>query len=298
MKKTPFVFMLAGMFSLLMFSHCSEDEKLPQIGFQNTVSTVTEGGIAVVSFSMALPNGVTPVLSLSGTATQNADYSYSISSNAITITVKEDDVYDPNETIIVTLTGFDGKAEVSTQSVHTITITDIDENKPPGLQIDLSWNAGSGSPGNVDMDLILWIEFPAGSGEFLFADLSANIGTTFEQVFLPTNDTDYIDGIYGLSYIYYEGTSNNLAFKADFRVFRGSINNTTTRTSFNAVYTLANINPWDVTEEFYLAQVFRKAGPNFSDFSPIEVPASGSRYKKLQIKLKEFSEAKRRQRVK
>jgi hypothetical protein len=296
MKKLPLVLMFAAVFALLLFSHCSEEEKLPQIGFQNTTSAVTEGGIAVVSFSMALPSGVTPVLSLSGTATQNADYSYSISANAITITVKEDDVYDPNETIIVTLTGFDGKAEVSAQSVHTITITDIDENKAPGLQIDLSWNAGSGTPGNVDMDLILWIEFPAGSGEFFFADLSANIGTTFEQVFLPSNDVDYIDGIYGLSYIYYEGTSNNLAFKADFRVYKGSINNTTNKTSFNGVYTLANINPWDETEEFHLAQVFRKTGPNFSDFTPIDVPASGSRYKKLQAKLKEFSETRRMQR--
>ncbi len=295
MSRLMLSFLLLGA-STLFFSHCSEDEKLPQIGFSAATSSVTEGGTITVPFTMTLPNGVNPELSLSGTATQTSDYTFSISSSGITFIVKDDDVYDANETIIVTITGFDGKAEVSAQSIHTITVADIDENKAPGLQVNLSWNAGAGGPGNVDMDLFLWVEVPAGSGEFFVVDISADIGTVFEELFLPTDDPQLPNGLYGLSYIYYEGTSNNLTFRADFRSFKGNINATSNKASFTAVYTLANINAWDVTEEFHLAQIFTRTGNNFSDFSPIDVPASGSRYRKLQMKLKEAVEAKRLQR--
>lgn len=288
MKKTVYSLSFLSLLWIVMFSHCSDEESVPKIDFQSQTSSANEGTGASIAFSSALPNGVTPIISLTGTATAITDYTYTITSNGVSFTLKEDEVYDPAETIIVTITGFDGDAEVGTKSVHTLTVSDMDENADPGLLIDLSWNAGTGGPGDVDMDLFLWIESPpAGSGEFSVIDVSLTIGTDFEQIFLPSNDPDYANGVYGLSYTYYEGNSDNLTFTADFKCFKGNIDGTGTTASFSEVYTLANINAWDVSGELSIAQVFEKSGQNYNNFSDIFVPESGSRWKKLQAKLKE-----------
>jgi hypothetical protein len=293
MKKTIYSVSFLSLLLIMMFSHCSEEESVPKIDFQTQTSSATEGVGTSIAFSTTLPNGVTPELSITGTATATTDYTYTITSNGISFSLKEDEVYDPGETIIVTLTGFDGNAEAGTKSVHTLTINDKDENADPGLLIDLSWNAGSGGPGDVDMDLFLWIESPAGSEIFSVIDVSLTIGTDFEQIFLPSNDPDYANGVYGLSYTYYEGTSDNLTFTADFKCFKGNIDGTGTTASFSEVYTLANVNAWDISEELFIAQIFEKSGQNYGNFSSILVPESGSRWKKLQVKLKEAVMLKR-----
>ena len=150
------------------------------------------------------------------------------------------------------------------------------------------WN-----PGNVDMDLFLWYEFPAGSGEYEFIDGAFSIGTTFEQLFLPSNSlSSHPNGVYGLGYNYYEGTSNNLAIRANFRSFGGNIGGTSNRTSYTATYTLANINAWDETEDFHVVQYFEKSGSNFINFTPITVPSSGSRSKDIQAAFKELQKSR------
>ncbi len=277
------------MVSLLLFSGCNDDET-PAIGFKSETSTVTEGTTVKVQFSSTLPGGVTPVIELSGTATEGDDYTFTMDNKEITFTVPDDFLYDPNETIIVEITDFDGKANVGGKKVHTITITDKDESAAPGLRVDLRWDVdpatAGNQPGNVDMDLFLWIEDPPGSDDFLVIDFSIQIGNAFEAVFLPSNNlTDYPNRAYGLGYNYYEGTSNNLKVNVSFKVFKGAIDGSGNSLQSSATYTLANVNKWDVSDEFYIVQFFEKENANFNNFSEIFVPVSGSRAKKLKDKL-------------
>jgi len=254
------------------------------IDFSTTTSTVTEGQNVSVLFSAALGTGVTPTITYSGTATQGTDYTFTVSSTGITFTILEDEIYDPNETIILTLTGFSGGAAVGAKTVHTITITDKDEDAVPGLRINLSWNAGDGTAGDVDMDMFLWMEDPANSGNYRIIDRAENHGTGFETLFLPSNDNvNYPDRIYGMGYNYYSGTSNNLQVKVDFKSFKGNLNGEGNKATYTALYTLANVNNYDVTGDYFIVQVFTKVGANFNNFTDIEVLDAGSRQRLLQI---------------
>lgn len=288
---------IATVVSVVFVSGCNDDET-PSIGFKTETSTVTEGSTVKVQFSASVPSGVTPLIELSGTATEGTDYTFTMDTKEITFTVPDDFVYDPNETIIVEITDFDGKVNVGSKSVHTITITDKDAAANPGLRVELRWDVdpvtSGNQPGNVDMDLFLWIEDPPGSDDFIIIDASVQIGSAFEAVFLPSNNpTNYPNRTYGLGYNYYEGTSNDLKVNVTFKAFKGSIDGGENRKESTATYTLANINPWDVTDEFYVVQFFEKQDANFNNFTDIFVPVSGSRAKKLQAKLTEALKKKK-----
>ncbi len=299
MRKNVFLLTgaIAAVVSVLFVSGCNDDE-IPTIGFKTETSTVTEGSSVKVQFSTTLPGGVTPVIELSGTATEGTDYTYTMDSKEITFTVPDDFIYDPNKTIIVEITDFNGKATVGSKRVHTITITDKDEAANPGLRVELRWDVdpvtSGNQPGNVDMDLFLWIEDPPGSDDFIVIDASVQIGNGFEAVFLPSNNpTNYPNRKYGLGYNYYDGTSDNLKVNVSFKVFKGSIDGGENRKESSATYTLANINQWDVSEEFYIVQFFEKQDANFNNFTDIFVPVSGSRAKKQQAKLAEALKKKK-----
>ncbi|MFM8348567.1 MAG: hypothetical protein ACKOAR_11055 [Bacteroidota bacterium] len=107
---------------LLLLASCGGDPTPPKIEFQSLSSQVLEGGGTTVSFNIPTPEGVTPVFTLSGTATENQDYTYSVNSNGLVFTTEDDGSYDPDETIVITLTDFGKGATLGTQSVHTITI--------------------------------------------------------------------------------------------------------------------------------------------------------------------------------
>lgn len=119
MKKSPnggvalFMLLLAG---------CGGDPTPPKIEFQSSSSQVQEGGGATISFNIPTPQGVTPVFTLTGTATENQDYTYTVNANGIAFTTVDDKSYDPDETIVITLTDFGKGATVGVQSVHTVTI--------------------------------------------------------------------------------------------------------------------------------------------------------------------------------
>lgn len=291
---------IAAVVSVLFVSGCNDDET-PSIGFKTETSTVTEGSTVKVQFSASVPSGVTPLIELSGTATEGTDYTFTMDAKEITFTVPDDFMYDPNETIIVEITDFDGKANVGGKSVHTITITDKDETATPGLRVELRWDVDpvttGNQPGDVDMDLFLWIEEPAGSDDYELIDGSVQIGNGFEFVFLPTNNpTDYPNRAYGLGYNYYSGSSDNLKVNVTFKVFKGNIDGGLNKLESTATYTLANINPWVDTDEFYIVQFFEKENANFNNFTDIFVPVSGSRAKKLQAKLTEALKEKKKRR--
>jgi len=81
---------------------------------------------------MTLPAGVTPTVSLGGTATLDTDYTYSITQTGIQVTAVADGLYDPNETVIITLTSVSGNAVLGTVKTHTVTLTE------PPLVVELA----------------------------------------------------------------------------------------------------------------------------------------------------------------
>ena len=278
MKKLHGTLLIITLICVFMGMGCGDNEIIPAIDFQTDASSVAEKETLTVLFSRTLPNGVTPTVLLGGSANEGSDYSKSISSTGIVFTILSDEIYDQDETIIITLTGFNGKASVGLNAIHTVTITN------PGLLISLSWDVGNGTAGDVDMDLFLWVENPPRSGSIVTAAESISTGTDFEFVFLPSDDVaNFPNGVYWLGYNYYEGSSDNLTVKADFKSFKGTINAAGNTASYNALYKLVNRNRWDNTGEFYSVQNFQKSGANFINFKPIEVPVSGSRVKTHQF---------------
>ncbi|MFM8347925.1 MAG: beta strand repeat-containing protein, partial [Bacteroidota bacterium] len=94
------------------------------VEFQAAASTVQEGSQTTVSYTAALPPGVTPIVSIGGTATQGSDYTYTIGQNGISIQTTTDALYEPSETIVITITGVNGNATTGTLLTHTVTIND------------------------------------------------------------------------------------------------------------------------------------------------------------------------------
>jgi hypothetical protein len=242
------------------------------IEFQAVSSRRVEGTAVVAAFSQQLPAGVTPIFSIGGSATTGPDYTYSQNQNGFVLTTKKDEIYDPEETVTVQVTGFTGNVTLGPKTTYTLTIEDEDEKATPRLQINLSWNSGNGTPGNVDMDLIVWYE--SSPGVFTMRFLSDNGGQTFESVSIPSN---LENGKWGVSYVYYSGTSNNVNYTVNFRSYKGNLDGISNRAIYNATYTLVNINKWDQTQAFKIEQFYEKSANNYINFTGVTVPGSGSR---------------------
>ncbi|GCC53612.1 hypothetical protein SanaruYs_38570 [Chryseotalea sanaruensis] len=138
------------------------------------------------------------------------------------------------------------------------------------LEIILSWNAGNGTAGDVDMDLTLFYLNPD-TEQFEVIDGSYFGDSPTETVSLPLNEPN---GTYGLRYEYFSGSSNTLSFTATFSLngignFSGTTNSVI---SFNGAYTLSNISGSDTN----ISQTFVKSGNTFSNFSAVSIPVSGS----------------------
>ncbi len=248
------------------------------VEFQASANTRIEGQSQIMAFTSTLPPAVVPTFTITGTATQGSDYTYTQNQNSIVVTTLKDEIYDPNETVIIELTGVSGNAVLGARKTYTLTITDEDESLSAGLSISLSWEIEDGSAGDVDMDLLVWFETSPGVYTSKGSVWSAEIGTQFETTTIPANETN---GKWGLSYVYYSGTSNNLKVKVDFRSYKGNINTTSNRASYTATYTLANVRgDYDVifdTGIDVIAQSYQKTNANYTDLTSITVAASGSR---------------------
>jgi hypothetical protein len=259
------------------------------VEFQASANTRIEGQSQIMAFTSTLPPAVVPTFTITGTATQGIDFTYTLSQNSIVVTTLKDEIYDPNETVIIELTGVSGNAVLGARKMYTLTITDEDESLAAGLKISLSWETESGTAGDVDMDLLVWFENSPGNYVSKGSAWSAEIGTTFESTTIPANETN---GKWGLSYVYYSGTSNNLKVKVDFRSYKGNINTTSNRASYTAIYTLANVRgDYDVFFDAgidVIAQTYQKTNANYTDLSPeITVAESGSRAKPVTFILDE-----------
>jgi len=245
------------------------------VEFASQSATRIEGQSLAMPFATQLADAVVPTFTVTGTATNVTDYTYIQNKNGFAITVKNDEIYDPNETVKVELTGVSGNAVLGTKKIYTLTISDEDEPAQAGLKIDLTWEDPSVS--DVDMDLLVWLETSPGVYTAQGGLWSAEFGSTPpESTFIPVAETD---GTYAFSYVYYSGTSDNLNVKVDFRSYKGNINGTSNRASFEKKYKLVNINAYTdpYTQPDAVAQTLEKVSNNFINLSDFTVAASGSR---------------------
>jgi hypothetical protein len=263
------------------------------IGLLSTSGRRTEGQSVIVAFNKQLPAGVQPIYTIGGTAISGVDYTVTQNTTGFIITVLRDELYDPEETVIIQLTGFTGNVVLQGNTQYTLTIQDEDETQTARLRIDLTWDSGNGTPGDVDMDIIVWYE--SSPGVYRFEFVADNPGPVFESVTIPSS---VANGNWGLSYVYYSGTSDNVNFTVNLRSFKGNLNGTSNRAVYTGTYGLANRNRWDQTNTFWIAQTYTKAGNEYINVSPIATPAVGSRERTPDFlideqKLRELSIKKR-----
>lgn len=181
------------------------------------------------------------------------------------------------ETLEISLARITGNALPSENEdeISHLLIIQEDEEAEKSLTIDLSWDSGDGTPGDVDMDMAIFFIDPETGPLFLTA--SASIGTGFEKI---TITTPAPNGLYGLAFRYYEGQSDNVTFTSRFVSVNGTLPGGVTEASHTGVYTQANINGAE-NNPVQLVQTFVKDGSNYTAISEITIPASGSRGKGL-----------------
>lgn len=294
-----FIFLIAFIVIVFQFSSCKDEEVSPAIiSFSKITSTVSEGvGTASIAIKLdkAAPGEIEVSFTLLGTAQANSDYTTTglvkIPSGSLEgvlmIDIIDDAVFefDPEVEIVfgealqITLSGVSGNGKLSESSDDLNHLLIIQENDPVArsLTIGLSWDAGDMTPGDVDMDLILFFIDPSGNASILAA--ANSIGINFEAIAVGTPAPD---GIYGLAYRYFEGSSDNVTFTATFTAENGTLPGGGSTTSFTGLYTQANVNG-DMSENatVEIVQTFEKKGLNYIAISAITIPATGSRGKGL-----------------
>ena len=294
----PLISCLIVGFVLLPLSSCKDDEPpaKAKISFVESTITVNEAdGIIEIEVVLDKPaiedfqieyetDGTAQDLE---TASQSSPPDYEIltdlndygkieilkgeTSGIVEIELFSDLDIEDSETIEISLTAikFSTQAELTIDDNIEITLEQED-----GLLVLLKWNYPSAD--SVDLDLFFWA--PNSSGDLGLTDLnSVQVGFVGpEGFFLPTSLLD--DGQYGLSCTYYEGKADPMNFTVDFiEIVNGDDAATTTK---SGTYSLDNINPWDDETNGtapLLVQTFQKVGSDFTNFSAIETPPSGSR---------------------
>lgn len=196
------------------------------------------------------------------------------------------------ETILVTLTSVvSGPGQInSTKDEHLVGIFEDD------MLVGLTWDNGTGVVGDVDLDLFAWIDRPSTATEdftWISAALSHDVEDSVHAITIPA---EYVDAKFGLSIVYYSGSSDNVTATVDFFNFGGTVNATTDIEgeaddveSREAVYGTVNKNPYtwayltnpesDEEPPVAIVLTMEKEGVHYVNVSDITVPASGSRIK-------------------
>lgn len=289
---------------LVFISSCKDDEKpKANFAFAELEEDVLEndGTIEVkINIDKALSETVVLSYTVEGTATKytpqnGGDYTISPEGGYITIAAGATDAtieielfedgefeFDSNEgisyeTIVLTLTSVvSGPGKLGTEGLqYTLNVYEDD------MIVFLDWD-GSGS-GDVDMDILFWFDSPTDNPDDGLELVppqqigGANPGNESEAILLLGSNPD---ADYGFSYVYYEGTNDNLEFMVTFVNFGGAINGSLEDAEYTGNYTLANINAWDqeTGTDPYIAQTMTKAGYNYT-ISALDVPETGSRKK-------------------
>ncbi|MEZ4947068.1 MAG: Calx-beta domain-containing protein [Cyclobacteriaceae bacterium] len=286
---------------LFQFTSC-KDEVVPPpatLTFASKVTVVSEDeGLVLITLNLdkAAYRDIVIDFTIKGSAQLTTDYETTATatilegttSGDLSITLIDDTEFEFDqdlidlagilgETLEISLARITGNAlpsENSEEISHLLVIRENDEVEK-SLTIDLSWDSGDGTPGDVDMDLIIFFIDPEDGPIFLAA--STSIGTDFEKI---TITTPAPDGLYGLAFRYYEGISDNVTFTSKFTLEKGTLPGGATEVTFNGVYTQANING-EENNPVQLVQTFEKNGSDYTAISGITIPASGSRAKGL-----------------
>lgn len=184
--------------------------------------------------------------------------------------VEEDDADGFFETIEITIESIvSGPVKIGEQDTYVLTIYEDD------AVIFLDWLAlddGDGTtPGDVDMDLLIWLD-----GEV--AGASDSPGTDPEGIAIPAG---FPDDAYGMSYTYYEGTSDDIEFTVGISNLGGTLNVNDQELSFTGNYGLININKYDEegAPDPQIIQTMIKSGYNYTNLTDINEPLEGSRVK-------------------
>jgi hypothetical protein len=191
-------------------------------------------------------------------------------------------VLDP-ETIEITLTGANNGVAIGDDDKLNIHLKQQD-----GRIIALDW--ADPTTDSADMDLFYWVgEFGSSTDDLgtippFWSIRAAYFGP--EIIFIPNNlpqlflngDTD---ASFGVSYTYWGGNRNSLSFEVTFvDIVNGVVEGSGTRDTFNATYTMANINEWDdatAGSNPAIVQTFNKVSGTYTAATQITVPGSGSR---------------------
>ncbi len=294
---TPILFIVIT----TQFISCKDEEvPLPAtltFASEFTVVKENEGTVLItLNLDKAAYRDIVIDFTIKGSAQLDADYQTTAmativegsTSGELTITLIDDTEFEFDqdlidlagilgETLEISLARISGNALPSENKdeISHLLIIQEDEEAEKSLTIDLSWDSGDGTPGDVDMDLAIFYIDPEDGPIFL--TVSASVGTDFEKI---TITTPAPDGLYGLAFRYYEGQSDNLSFTSKFVAEKGTLPGGVAETTRAGVYTLANLNGAE-NNPVQIVQTFEKNGSNYSSISEITIPASGSRAKGL-----------------
>lgn len=292
---------------MMFVSSCKDDEK-PNSRFsfaESEIEVLEDDGTVelVINIDRAVSETVVLSYTLEGTATEfkaatGGDFEISPAGGNITIApgatqavVQIDLLPDQNfevnfteeiayETIILTLTDvISGPGEIVAGEGTQVTVYVFEDD----MVVFLNWDAGDGSTGDVDMDLMVWIDDPEDdpdrgllllNSEFVGGGVTP--GTDPEAVLLLSQ---LLDTNYGFSYVYYGGTATTVNLEVQFINFGGTINGGEATATHTATYGLDNINAWDQEGAPLpiVVQTVTKAGRDYIDLSAITVPDMGSR---------------------
>lgn len=268
MKKNKFIkiWLTVCCFSMLAVS-CSDENSGASVDFLGIATSYFEADgqqTLTVPFRNANSSISMDDIVIDGTATEGADADYTIggvTEEGIQITLNDDNAAEVVETIRIRILGVDDG-----NVIHTVSTLSDD---PGFLNVRLNW----ADP--VDLDLISWY-FDPEDEEWHDLDFS-DPGNTLDPI-----DWKDPDGLYGFTYNYFAGSDDSVPFSVVFTPTGVTLDGGTEPLTFNATYTLANVDPNNVQIE----QMVTKTGTAFTDFSDIEVPGTGSRKAELLSKLR------------
>lgn len=171
--------------------------------------------------------------------------------------------------------------KITDVSSEDIEITNDDEIEisvvqEDGMLILLAWE-----PPSEDQDSLAYMDLLVRAGqsipnwEVFYTGMFGEEPDEAVFVFLP-NAAEF--SVFGLSYVYYQGTKNPLRFGVVFAEFVDhELEPQDDQEVFEASYTDVNKNEWTDANTTLVVQTIEKTGGVFSSPSAITVPGSGSR---------------------
>lgn len=268
----------------------------------------------VLNIDPPLEDGAVVTFTLSGSATEEDDYDITPSNGTLvlpkgatqaTITVDTYEDWDfevdfenelSYEDIVITLTTVvSGPIEIDADKDEFSVILGEDD-----LLIFLEWDAADDGeegedPGDVDMDLFVWIDNPTTAEEdFEGLTESLRIGTVFEWANIPAG---LVDATIGLSYTYYSGSSDSVWVKPTFINYPGLVEGSEVYED-SVYYDSTNRHKWDESDvDPIIVHTMDKVDVDYENISSITVPDTLSRVREIRGNLdgtinKQFSSNK------